>query len=99
MEVTREQYQDEVKRFWSKKCEELKAENKKLQKQADLLTLGLLQEKTRTCNWQYIDGAAYQTQCGIRLCPVGATTVVKSKYKYCQNCGGKITAQALKQDK
>ena len=74
-----------------------KTKVEQLEKQVDLLTLGLLQEKTRTCKWQYIDGASYQTQCGKRLCTVGATTTIaKSNYRYCHNCGGKIIEQTLK---
>ncbi len=30
MVITREQYQDEVKKFWSEKCKALQAENKRL---------------------------------------------------------------------
>ncbi len=70
----------------AKEIKQLQAKIEELEKANDLLTLGLLQEKTRVCKWQYIDGAAYQTQCGKRLC--------KTHYEYCHNCGGKIK-QAL----
>ena len=95
MVVTRKQYQDEVKEFWSKKCERLRIKNDELKNDLDLHDTIVATYKAET---KHLKGLL-----GVVICP-NATNGCKNgilinpngEPEPCQWCG--MTKQALKEN-